>query len=118
MSFEQLMGAVQRLTGATDALAAIGAELALKVSGDAGDPEIAAKLSAVAAAAGISDLETLPPPQLAMALAIIRMNIAEANDLLNNPARPPGWTATDPLILDGYGRGSMMIPTLLAAAPE
>lgn len=30
----------------------------------------------------------------------------------------PGWTFTDPLVLEGMGRGSMMIPTMLGAAPE
>ena len=53
-----------------------------------------------------------------MALNIVRLYFAMANELLNDPGRPPGWTYTDPLVLEGMGRGSMMIPPILAAAPE
>src|SRR4051794_9349130 len=37
-------------------------------------------------------------------------------DLIENPARPPGWAFTNPVILDGWGRGSAMVPALIAAA--
>src|SRR5689334_4128185 len=53
-----------------------------------------------------------------MALAVICMFFAQAADLLAEPERSPGWTFTDPNVLDGYGRGSMMVPMRLAAEPE
>ena len=53
-----------------------------------------------------------------MVLNIIRLFFAESQDLLSEPARAPGWTFTDPTILEGMGRASMMIPNLLANAPE
>jgi SAM-dependent methyltransferase len=118
MSFEQVMGSVQGMSTAIDALAAIGAELSLKTSGAHTDPSIESALARVIAAAGVPDLEELAPPQQAMVLALIRMFFAQAADLLARPDRPPGWTFTDPNVLDGYGRGSMMVPIRLAAEPE
>jgi precorrin-6B methylase 2 len=118
MSFEQVMGTVQGMLAGTDALAAIGAELSLKTSGQDADPAIESALGAVWAAAGLPELDSLAPPQQAMVLGLIRLYFAQADDLLSDPARPPGWTFTDPLVLDGMGRGSMLIPHLLAGIPE
>ncbi len=118
MSFEQVMGTVQGMLAATDALAAIGAELSVKTSGIDGDPAVDAALDEVWAAAGLPELSSLAPPQQAMVLGLIRLYFAQANDLLGDPGRAPGWTYTDPLVLEGMGRGSMLIPQLLAGAPE
>src|SRR5439155_7584910 len=118
MSFEQLMGTVQGMSTAMDALAAIGAELSLKTSGARADPSIESALARLIEAAGVPDLDELAPPQQAMVLALIRMFFGQAADLLAEPERSPGWTFTDPYVLDGYGRGSMMVPMRLAAEPE
>ena len=118
MSFEQVMGTVQGMSAAVDTLAAIGAELSLKTSGTQADPSIESALARVLEAAGVPDLDELAPPQQAMALALIRTFFAQAADLLAEPTRTPGWTFTDPDVLDGYGRGSMMVPMRLAAEPE
>jgi 2-polyprenyl-3-methyl-5-hydroxy-6-metoxy-1,4-benzoquinol methylase len=118
MPFEQMMGTVQRMLATTDALAAIGAELSLRSSGTDADPRIESALTAVSAAAGLPDLASLAPQQQAMLLNVIRLYFRQADDLLAEPARPPGWTITDPLVLEGMGRGSMAIPPALAAAPE
>ena len=119
MSFENLMGEIARLGVAADTLAAIGARLALGEGGPDADPDVAAALDEVLDAAGVADLGALPPPQRAAALTLSRLLLAQATDLAREPARPAGWAATDPLILDGYGRLSMMIPGLVAgAAPE
>src|SRR5689334_2794448 len=118
MSFEQVMGSVQGMSTALDTLAALGAELSLKTSGAQADPSIESALSRVTAAAGVPDLDELAPPQQAMVLALIRMFFAQAADLLAEPERAPGWTFTDPHVLEGYGRGSMMVPMRLVAEPE
>jgi SAM-dependent methyltransferase len=118
MSFEQVMGTIQGMSAAVDTLAAIGAELSLKTSGTQADPSIESALARVLEAAGVPDLDELAPPQQAMALALIRTFFAQAADLLAEPTRTPGWTFTDPDVLDGYGRGSMMVPMRLAAEPE
>jgi SAM-dependent methyltransferase len=116
MSFEDLMGAVQRWGTGTDALAAVGAQLALAQPGADSPPEIADALRAVSEAAGIGDITELPPPQQAMALGIIRLYLHHAVDLVDHADRAAGWAYTDPEILDGMGRGSAMIPGLIAAA--
>ena len=47
------------------------------------------------------------------------MGLHQATDLLDDPGRPPGWTFIDPVILQGWGRGSAVVPGALAAAvPE
>ena len=54
-----------------------------------------------------------------MVTGLIRMGLHQASDLLDDPGRPPGWTFTDPAILQGWGRGSAVVPGVLAAAvPE
>ena len=118
MSFEQLMGSVQQMSAAVDALAAVGAELHLKSSGTQVDPAIESALARVSAAAGVPDLDSIPAPQREVALALIRMLFAQAANLLDEPAHDPGWNVTDSNVLDGYGRGSMMVPVRLAASSE
>jgi SAM-dependent methyltransferase len=118
MSFEQAMGTVQGMLTTTDALAAIAARLSLGTTTTPVDPDVGAALEAVWAAAGLPDLDSLEPHQQAMVLMIIRLYFAQADDLLREPGRAPGWTFTDPLVLEGFGRGSMMVPTILANDPD
>ena len=119
MPFEEVMSAVSRWMVATEALAATGAELSLTGQQDAGDPEVSAALRAVSQAAGLPRLDTLAPPQREMVAAVIRMCLRQAQDLVDDPGRPPGWTFSHPDILAGWGRGSMVVPAALAAAvPE
>ena len=119
MSFEDVMGAVSRWNVGIEALAALGAELTLRQSGDAAPPEIVSALHAVSATAGLGDLDELTPQQQALVVSVVRLYLRQATDLLDEPARPPSWTYTDPVILDGWGRGSSMVPALIAAGiPE
>jgi precorrin-6B methylase 2 len=116
MTFEDVMASVMRWTTATEALAALGAELAVRQPGVTAPPEIVRALREVSAAAGIGDVGELPPPQQAMVLGLVRMFVHQASDLLDHPDRAPGWKFTDPAILDGWGRGSAMVPALIARA--
>jgi len=101
---------------ATEVLAATGAQLTLAERRDAGDPDVTAALRAVSAAAGLPALDELAPPQRDTVAALIRMCLRQAQDLVDDPGRPPGWTFTHPDILTGWGRGSMLVPGILAAA--
>jgi precorrin-6B methylase 2 len=116
MAFEDVMGKVMPWTTATDALAAVGTTIALRQQGKTAPPEVAAALDAVLAAAGLAELGELPPPQQAVVLGMIRMTLGHALELLDNPDRAPGWSYTDPAILDGYGRGSAMLPAAMSQA--
>ena len=119
MSFEDVMTVVSRWLTATEALAAVGAELTLKQAPEPGHPAVVAALQAVSATAGLTGLDELTGPQRQMVTGLIRMGLHQASDLLDEPARPPGWTFTDPAILQGWGRGSAVVPGALAAAvPE
>src|SRR5215831_16697325 len=119
MSFEDVMTVVGRWLTATEAFAAVGAELTLQQGPEPGHPVVLDALQSVSAAAGLSGLDELTGPQRQMVTGLIRMGLHQACDLLDDPARPPGWTFTDPAILQGWGRGSAMIPGALAAtAPE
>jgi len=119
MSFEDVMIAVNRWMITTEALAAVGAELTLADSDEPGHPDVVRALRAVSAAAGLPELDQLAPPQRELVGGLIRMCLRQAQDLIEDPARAPGWTFTDPDILAGWGRGSAIVPGALAAAiPE
>lgn len=115
-TFDDVMGTMMQWSTATEALAALGAQLAL-LQGESDAPaEIADALRAVTVAAGLPDLAEVPAPQRAAMLAMVRMFIHQAIDLVDDADRAPGWTFTDPAILDGWGRGSTMVPPMIAAA--
>jgi hypothetical protein len=116
MPFEDVMGTVMSWATATQALAALGGQLALAQSGEPVPPEIDAALRGVTAATGLTDLDSLAPQQRSIALGVISLYLRQAVDLLDEPGRPPGWSYTDPEILDGWGRGSAMVPSLIAGA--
>jgi SAM-dependent methyltransferase len=116
MPFEDVMVTMMRFATTAEALAAIGAELTLAQSGESAAPEIVSALHAVSTAADVGDLGELPPPQQAILLGVIRMYLRQSADLLDEPSRAPGWTFSDPTILDGWGRASTMMPALIAAA--
>jgi hypothetical protein len=118
MPIEQILGATQQWATATEALAALGAELALLESGE-GDARVVERLHAVSTAAGLTDLAELPQPQRLMVLGLVRTTLLQALDLVEDPGRAPGWAFTEPAILDGWGRGSAMVPTMIKnAVPE
>ena len=116
MSFEETMAALNRYMVATDALAAIGAQLSLSLSGDAGDPKVVAAVGDVVRAAGLPDIGDLTPQQRGMALGLVKLYVREAEVFLADPATIAGWGYTDPVVLEGWGRGSSMIPQLIARA--
>ncbi|MCA1843803.1 MAG: class I SAM-dependent methyltransferase, partial [Actinobacteria bacterium] len=116
MPLEDVMPTVMQWSTATAALSALGARLALAQSGAAAPPEVDAALRAVMEAGRIAEVDELPPPQQAMLLGVVRMLLHHALDLLDQPGRDAGWTFTDPVILDGWGRGSTIVPGLIASA--
>jgi protein-L-isoaspartate O-methyltransferase len=117
VSFNDVAGAVSRLQATTDALAALGARLSI---GDHNTvaPEIRSALDEVLAAVGVGDVTDLEPQQRAMMAGVVRTAFAQSADLLDRPDRDAGWSYTDPALLEGQGRGSMLMPTLLAGSGE
>jgi 2-polyprenyl-3-methyl-5-hydroxy-6-metoxy-1,4-benzoquinol methylase len=117
MSMQEMTAVITRFQATTDALAALGARLGLG-DGDTVAPEILAALDEVLAAAGAGDVGSLEPQQRMMMAGMIRTAFAQAADLLGRPTREAGWSYTDPVLLEGQGRGSMIMPTLLAGSGE
>src|SRR5258708_28666832 len=114
MAFQDIMGKVQGWVVGTEAVAALGAKLALAQNGSIAPPAIATALDAVIAAAGLAEIDELPPPQQAILLGLARLYARQMVDLLDEPGREPGWSFTHPDILDGWGRGSMIVPPMIA----
>lgn len=114
---QELMAAANRLQTATEAFAALGARLSIESPDDV-SPDVVAALDDVLEAAGVPDLDTVEPAQRMVLLGVVRTMFAQASDVLARPVREAGWSYTDPVLLDGIGRASMMMPTLMAAAPE
>ena len=111
---QNMAAAITRLQATTDAL---GARLSIG-EGDTVAPEILAALDEVLAAAGAPDVGSLESQQRTMMAGMIRTAFAQSADLLDRPARGAGWSYTDPALLEGQGRASMMMPTLLATSDE
>jgi SAM-dependent methyltransferase len=117
VAFEDVMNTAVRLSASMDALAAIGAYLSL--AEDAGDAQTKAALADVVRAAGIEDIDSLEPQERAMALNMITLLFHLAQEVLEQPSRPAGWSYTDPVVLEGMGRGSGMLPGMMASSiPE
>ena len=109
MSFESLLAAIQRLSVSMDSIAAIGVQLRLQQQELDGDPRVRALLNDAIRAVDPNLLENVDANQRAAALALIQVIFRQALDLLENPARPPGWSYTDPDILQSQGQVSRLI---------
>ena len=116
MTFEEIMPKLMQWSTAAEALAALGAHLTLAQSGAEAPPEVAEALRKVIDAAGLGGVDEMPPPQRAMVANFANMYVHQAYELVDAPSRATGWTFTDPVILDGWGRGSMMVPPMIKAA--
>jgi SAM-dependent methyltransferase len=114
MAMEDVMPVVSQWAVAIEAAAALSAQLKLQQTGESAPPEVAAALRNVGEAAGIGDLSDLAPPQQAMVMFLINSSLHHSMELIQNPTREPGWTYTEPGILDGYGMGSMAVPGMIA----
>ena len=116
MAIEEVLPKVMQWSTAAEALGALSAHLTLLQTGAEAPSEVAEALRAVLDAAGLTGLEDLAPQQQAMVASLARLGVHQAAELVEDPGRAAGWSFTDPVILDGWGRGSMMVPPLIKAA--
>jgi len=117
MPFEEVMKTIMQWQVTGEALAALCAELTLQQSGGDGPDEIIEALRGVSVAADL-DVGDLNPQQRAIVISLIHTFFHQGAELIEAPAREAGWKFVDPVILDGWGRGSAMVPMMLAAVPE
>lgn len=116
MSFDALLGMTQRLNVSVEALAALAAYLRLRTEQRDPDPEVATLLQTVVTALGIdaATIESIPESQLQVVVGAIRAFLSQAEELIDSPDRPPGWTYDDPALLQSQGRASMLVAGLIA----
>ena len=91
----------------TEALAALGAALRLRASGEPAPPAVRACLDEVVDALGAEAARAEADAQdVSSALALVRAVFSQAVDLLNDPGRAPGWAYTDAELLQSQGQNS------------
>lgn len=103
-----MMTASQNLTTAVEALAALGAQLALRRQGAVPDPAVGELLARITTHIDPEGLAGLTEAQEVILLNYIRTFFRQALDLIESPSRPSGWTYEDPLILQTIGQGSRL----------
>lgn len=103
MSLDTLMSAALRLNASMEALAALGAEIRLRREGLFVAPRVRQLLQEVVQSIDPNILEGVTADQEGAVLAIIEGSFRQAIDLMENPARTPGWSYTDPVVMHGMG---------------
>src|SRR5262245_52880897 len=109
MSAETLLSVSQRLNVSVEALAALGAELRVRRAGTEVEARVRDGLREVVAGLQPGLLDSVSAEQEAVCLAFIQAFFRQAVDLLENPAREPGWTYEDPIVLQAMGQGSRRV---------
>ena len=121
MSWQDALAEFSRRGQSVQALAALGAELLLRRDGATGDPRVRERLREVVDTLDLS-LDELSEPQQSVLLALVRAVFFESGNLLDEPARAPGWTYRDPQLLQAQGLLSagvvMQLEALAEARPE
>lgn len=117
MSFEELMGLSNRLLTNAQGLAALVARLRLDELGVEGDPAVRAQLDRVVDALGAREhLEQLDEGERSVVVSFARSYLAQALDLVEDPARAGAWSHADPVLLDAQGSASSVVARLIADA--
>jgi SAM-dependent methyltransferase len=116
MSFEALFTRVRDLVATAQLMGVLGAELRLRQSGNEGHPRVREAFKKIIDSVEPGLLDGLEPAQAAVIVGQLTYGLQEALDLIADPARPPGWSYTDPAVLQERGRGSRRVPHLIAQA--
>ena len=115
MPADPLTALIRHLNQSVLSLAALGGALRLHEAGLDAHPAISEAMAEALDALGAPPLLTLSPCEARQALGLIRTFLVEAADLVDAPARPPGWTFNDPAILQGIGTSSAGMVARMAA---
>lgn len=117
MAFQELMELSNRLLTNAQGLAALAARLRLDQLGVEGDPAVRALLDQALDALGAREhVQELDEGERSMLLAFARSYLAQALDLVDDPARPGTWSYTDPVLLEAQGSASAVVARLIADA--
>ena len=107
--FEAMMDRIRRLSVSVEALAALGAELRLRQDRLDGDPQLRPLLTQAVRTLDPRWLEPKDANERRAALALIRTVLRQSLDMLENPARSPGWTCEDSQVLQTQGQLSRIV---------
>lgn len=111
------MALTNRLLTSADALAAMTARLRLAELGEEGDPALRAQLDRVAEALDARELyDNLSEQERSIVTSFARTYLNQAVDLVEDPLRRPGWSYSDPVVLQAQGSASAAVARLIAAA--
>jgi len=117
LALDDVMALTNQLLTSANALAAMTARLRLAELGQEGDPAVRAQLDRVADALESRDrYDGLSDQERAIVIAFSRSYLRQALDLVDNPARAPGWSYTDPVLLQAQGSASAVVAHLMAQA--
>lgn len=115
MAFQELMGTSNRLLTNAQALAALTARLRLDELGIEGDPAVRAQLDRVIEALGAGQhIQELDDGERSVALSFARSYLAQALDLVEEPARAGSWNYADPVLLQAQGSSSAIVARLIS----
>jgi precorrin-6B methylase 2 len=112
---EALMDRIRRLSVSVEALAALGAELRLRQDRLDCDPQLRPLLTEAVRTLDPRWLEHEDVNDRAAALAFIRTVLRQSLDMLENPARSPGWICEDSQVLQTQGQLSRIVVRGIAA---
>ncbi len=111
------MALTNRLLASAQALAAVAARIRLEDLAAEGDPAVRAQIDRVVDALGTrEDIETLDERERAVVVAFARSYLAQALDLIDEPAREGAWSYSDPTLLHAQGSASAAVARLIAEA--
>jgi SAM-dependent methyltransferase len=113
--FEAMMERIRQLSVSVEALAVLGAELRLRQDRLEGDPQLRSLMREAVRAVDPRWLERVDANEGAPALALIETVFRQAFELLENPARPAGWSFEDPRVLQTQGQLSRIVVRGIAA---
>ena len=117
MALQELMGLSNRLLTDAQALAALAARLHLDELGVEGDPAVRAQLDRVVDALEAREhVEGLDQGERSVLLSFVRSYLAQALDLVEDPARAGAWSYADPVLLQAQGSASAVVARLIADA--
>jgi 2-polyprenyl-3-methyl-5-hydroxy-6-metoxy-1,4-benzoquinol methylase len=114
---DEVMKIAGRMLNEAGAVGALAARLRLEDLDAPADPELLARLDAIAECVGLREFPAgLDAGERSIVIGFARAFLTFALDLIDDPARPPGWSFSDPAMLRSIGAGSAVIASLLAGA--
>src|SRR5688572_30579766 len=114
MAVESLRELVARLSLSAGSLAVLGLALDERRKGTRLDPALKAEGDRVIAALGATEmLEKAAAAEVNTLASGIRVALFQGSKLLVTQADAPGWTHTEPALLESIGEVSTAVPTLL-----